>query len=424
MLTALERYFEFARYNTSWRTEVLAGCTTFLTMAYIIFVNPSILATTGMPVEAVTAATCLAAGLASILMGAWARYPIALAPGMGLNAYFAFTVVKGMGVPWQTALGAVFLSGVAFLVLTLLGIRRLILEAIPPSLYAAVAAGIGLFIAFVGLQNAGILAASPATLVTLGNLRDPKPLLAVGTLLAMAILQVWRIRAAILIGILGASFLAIGLGLHPWQSGTFSPAALSATALQLDLSAALQLGALEILFVFLFVDLFDNLGTLIGVGTRAGLFERESPTALPRVPRVQRVLTTDSLASMAGALAGTSTVVSYIESAAGVVAGGRTGVVAITTGLLFLIALPLAPLVGALATQAKEIDWEDPVVALPAFLILILIPLTFSIANGLAFGFTAYTLLRAARGQWREIPWLLWVLTALFVLRFAYLQAG
>jgi adenine/guanine/hypoxanthine permease len=440
MLTALERYFEFALHQTNWRTEILAGCTTFLTMAYIIFVNPSILATTGMPVEAVTAATCLAAGLASILMGAWARYPIALAPGMGLNAYFAFTVVKGMGVPWQTALGAVFLSGVAFLVLTLLGIRRLILEAIPTSLYSAVAAGIGLFIAFIGLQNAGILAPSPATLVTLGNLHDPKPLLALATLLAMAILQVWRVRAAILLGILGASALAIVTGLHAWQPGTFSPAVLSATAFQLDIPGALRLGALEILFVFLFVDLFDNLGTLIGVGTRAGLFERDSPGSPPRIPRIQRVLTTDSIATMAGALAGTSTVVSYIESAAGVVAGGRTGIVAITSGLLFLLALPLVPLAGALpiaatspalvlvgslmATQAKEIDWDDPVVALPAFLTLILIPLTFSIANGLAFGFTAYTLLRAARGQWREIPWVLWILTALFVLRFAYLQAG
>jgi AGZA family xanthine/uracil permease-like MFS transporter len=429
----LETYFEFERLQTNWRTEILAGFTTFVTMAYIIFVNPSILHDAGMPYTAVMAATCLIAAFGSILMGIFARYPIALAPGMGLNAYFAYTVVQGMGLSWQVALGAVFLSGVTFLVLTAAGVRRMIVSAIPTELYAAVAAGIGLFIALIGLRNAGLVAPSPATLVTLGNLRSPHTLLSLFGLLLIGALLARGVRAAMLAGILLTTALGAVFGLVRWNPTWYSWSDITATAFQLDLRGALHTGALEIVFVFLFVDLFDNVGTLVGVGKKAGLFN-----AANEIPRINRILFADASATVASALAGTSTVVSYIESAAGVVAGGRTGVPAIVAGLLFAIALFAAPVVGFIPAAAtapaliivgsmmvshvSEIRWDDPVIALSAFLTLLAIPLTFSIANGLAFGFTAYTLLKTLRGQYRDVGWLLYLLTALFILRFVYLS--
>lgn len=435
MRARLERYFQFQELGTNWRTETLAGVTTFVTMAYIIFVNPSILHETGMPATAVTAATCLAAAIGCLLMGIIARYPIALAPGMGLNAYFTYTVCLGMHVPWQVALGAVFLSGVIFLLLTALGIRQLILESIPRELYAAVAVGIGLFIAFIGFRNAGIIKADPATLVSLGNLRDPGTLVALFGLILIAGLMTWGVRAAMLIGILATTLLGALTGLVHWNPQAYSPADLSATLFQLDLAGTMKLGLLEIVFVFLFVDLFDNIGTLVAVGTRAGLFDRDG-----HIPRVNRILTADAIASTAGALCGTSTVVSYIESAAGVVAGGRSGFTAVVCGLLFLVALFIAPLFGVIPSQAtapaliivgalmlthtEDIEWNKPVVAIPAFLTLAAIPLTFSIANGLAFGFTSHTLLRVIAGEWRKVNWLVYVLTALFLLRFFYLGKG
>jgi adenine/guanine/hypoxanthine permease len=432
MLTRIERYFEFDRLQTNWRTEILAGSTTFVTMAYIVFVNPSILRDANMPFEAVMAATCLCAAFGSILMGVLARYPIALAPGMGLNAYFTYTVVKGLGIPWETALGAVFLSGVAFLILTCLGILQLIVEAIPSELYAAVAAGIGLFIATIGLRNAGIVVASPATLVALGNLRDHSTLLAIGGLLLTGGLLARGVPGAMLIGILGTTLLGGLFGLVRWSPGSYHLSALAATAGKLNVRAAWNIGFIEIMFVFLFVDLFDNVGTLVGVGKKAGLFDKSN-----HIPRIRRILFADASATIAGSLLGTSTVVSYIESAAGVVAGGRSGVTAIVTGLLFLAALFVAPLLGAIPTAATapalilvgsmmmshigEIAWEDPGIAIPAFLTLITIPLTFSIANGLAFGFTAYALLRLLRGQFRQTHWLVYLLAALFIARFIYL---
>lgn len=432
MRERIERYFQFAELGADWRTEILAGLTTFLTMAYIIFVNPSILRETGMPVAAVTAATCLCAAFGSILMGAYARYPIALAPGMGLNAYFTYTVVKGMGIPWETALGAVFLSGAAFFLLTLTGVRQMIVNAIPWELYSAVVAGIGLFIAFIGFRSAGFVIASPATLVTLGNLRDPNTALALFGLLLMAALQARGIPGSILIGVLGATLAGAAFGLVKWIPSPSSIGAIGGTAFHLDIGAAWKVGLVEIVFVFLFVDLFDNVGTLVAVGKRAGLFNEAH-----RIPRMNRILLADASATMVGSVAGTSTVVSYIESAAGVVAGGRTGVTAIVTGLLFVAALFLTPLAGmvpAAATapalivvgalmmsQAAEIGWADPGVAIPAFLTIALIPLTFSIANGLAFGFTSYTVLRVARGQARQTGWLVYLLTALFLARFFYL---
>ncbi|MGJ5813525.1 NCS2 family permease [Paludibaculum fermentans] len=435
MRARLEHYFQFQELGTNWRTEILAGVTTFVTMAYIIFVNPSILHETGMPATAVTAATCLAAAIGCLLMGIVARYPIALAPGMGLNAYFTYTVCLGMHVPWQVALGAVFLSGIIFLLLTALGIRQLILESIPRELYAAVAVGIGLFIAFIGFRNAGIIKADPATLVSLGNLRDPGTLVALFGLILIAGLMTWGVRAAMLIGILATTLLGAVTGLVRWNPQAYSPADLSATFFQLDLAGTMKLGLLEIVFVFLFVDLFDNIGTLVAVGTRAGLFDRDG-----HIPRVNRILTADAIASTAGALCGTSTVVSYIESAAGVVAGGRSGITAVVCGLLFLVALFIAPLFGVIPAQAtapaliivgalmlthtEDIEWNKPVVAIPAFLTLAAIPLTFSIANGLAFGFTSHTLLRVIAGEWRKVNWLVYVLTALFLLRFFYLGKG
>ncbi|MBI5085087.1 MAG: NCS2 family permease [Acidobacteria bacterium] len=435
MRARLERYFQFEALGANWRTEILAGSTTFVTMAYIIFVNPSILRETGMPVAAVTAATCLASAIGCFLMCGLARYPIALAPGMGLNAYFTYTVCLGMGVNWRIALGAVFLSGVIFLILTALGIRQLILEAIPRELFSAVAVGIGLFIAFIGFRNAGIIQPHAATIVSLGNLRDPGTLLSVFGLLLIAGLMVWRVRAAMLLGILATTLVGAATGLVRWNPQPYSPADLSSTFLKLDVAGALNLGLLEIVFVFLFVDLFDNIGTLVAVGTRAGLFDRDG-----HIPRVNRILTSDAVASTAGALCGTSTVVSYIESAAGVVAGGRTGVTAIVCGLLFLAALFVAPLLGVIPAQAtapaliivgalmlthtEEIEWARPASAIPAFLTLAAIPLTFSIANGLAFGFTSFTLLKVIAGEWRKVSWLVYLLTALFILRFFYLGTG
>ncbi len=440
-MTFLERRFGLSAQGTSLRTEVLAGFTTFLTMAYIVIVNPTILGQAGMPIAAVAAATCLAAGFGSILMGLIANYPIALAPGMGLNAYFTFTVVKGMGLPWETALGCVFLSGVAFLVLTVAGIRQLIVGAIPRPLFSAVAAGVGLFIAFIGLKEAGIIVADPATTVALGDLTKPTAVLSILGLLVMGGLMVWRVKGAILIGILVAAVAAWALGLAKIVPGEHGLTALAATALKLDIPAALHLNGgagmaiAEVIFVFLFVDLFDNVGTLVAVTKKAGLVQPDGT-----IPRLNRILLADSIATIGGSLAGTSTVVSYIESASGVAAGGRTGLTSIVVGILFLATLFFAPWVQAIPAAAtapalivvgammvgalSDVDWDDPGVAIPAFLTVIAIPLTFSIANGLAFGITAYAALKLLRGQVKAGDWLLYVLAALFIARFIYMGAA
>jgi len=428
----LEHYFQFHELQTNWRTEILAGATTFVTMAYIIFVNPAILHETGMPLTAVVAATCICAALGSLMMGIVARYPIALAPGMGLNAYFTYTVVKGLGIPWETALGAVFLSGIAFLILTAVGLRQMIVASIPVELYSAVAVGIGLFIALIGLHNSGIIVASKATLVTMGNLRDPNTLLAIFGLLLISSLLAWAIRGAILIGILGTSAAGVLLGLVRFSPQSYSFADITATAFHLNIPGALSYGLVEIVFVFLFVDLFDNIGTLVAVGKKARLFDQAN-----RIPRLNQILYADAAATVIGSLAGTSTVTSYVESAAGVAAGGRSGVTAIVAGLLFFLALFVAPLVGAIPVaatapalivvgslmivHATEIPWGNPVIAIPAFLIIVTIPLTFSIANGLALGFTAYTILKIVHGEFGSVHWLMYVLAALFIARFFYL---
>jgi AGZA family xanthine/uracil permease-like MFS transporter len=435
----LDKTFQLRERGTSVQTEVLAGATTFLTMAYIVLVNPAILSTTGMPLAGVAAATCLAAGVGCLLMGFLANYPIALAPGMGLNAYFAFTVVGAMGIPWQTALGLVFVSGVLFFVLTLVGVRQLIVSAIPRALFSAIAAGIGLFIAFIGLRGAGLVVANPATLVALGDIHAPATLLALLGLAILSILLVLKVRGAIFIGIVATALLGWVLGLATWAPQPYSLEQMTGTALQLDIPAALGVGGhgfglalLEILFVFLFVDLFDNVGTLVAVSKKAGLMRPDGS-----IPRLNRILFADAGATVVGSLAGTSTVVSYIESASGVSAGGRTGLTAVVVGLLFLATLFVAPwaqvipaaatapaliLVGAMMmAPLTEIDWDDPVVSIPAFLTLVTIPLTFSIANGLAFGVIAYAVLKLASRRIAKADWLLFALAALFVARFVYM---
>src|SRR5580693_4627610 len=433
MLKRIESYFEFTRLGTNWRTEILAGVTTFLTMAYIVLVNPAILAASGMPLAAVTAATCLSAAFGSILMGVVARYPIALAPGMGLNAYFTYTVCLKMHIPWQTALGAVFLSGCIFLALTAAGIRQMILRSIPHELYAAVASGIGLFIAFIGFRNAGLVVADPATLVGLGNIRNPTAALALLGLIIMVALEIRKVRGAILIGVLSITAIAWALGLVHWTPAPGGFQSLAATAFKLDIRGAVNKGLLEIIFVFFFVDLFDNLGTLVAVTKRAGLIAADHS-----IPRLNRILLADATATVFGSLTGTSTVTSYVESTAGVAAGGRSGVTAIVTGLLFLVAMVAAPFIGIvppaatapalilvgsmMLTTVTEIRWTEPLVAVPAFLTVILIPLTYSIANGLGFGIIAWAVLHLAAGKLSRKDWLLYLLAILFLVRFVYLS--
>jgi adenine/guanine/hypoxanthine permease len=434
----LQRLFDLRGHGTTVRTEVFAGLTTFLTMAYIVAVNPVILGAAGLPIAGVAVATCLSSGFASILMGLLSNYPLALAPGMGLNAYFTYTVVKGMGLPWQTALGCVFISGVAFLLLTVAGVRRLIIRALPRSLFAAVGGGIGLFIAFIGLRDAGIIVADPGTVVGLGKLTAPTTALAIFGVLLMAALQARAVTGAMLIGILVTAAAAWALGLSHFAPAAFSLSDLGSTAFKLDIPAALNLrggvglSLIEIVFVFLFVDMFDNIGTLVAVTKRAGFVAPDGS-----VPRMNRILLADSISMLFGALAGTSPVTSYIESASGVAVGGRTGLTSVVVGILFLCTLFFAPivqaipaiatapaliLVGALMMGAlTEVAWGNPGEAIPAFLTVIMIPPSYSIANGLAFGITSYAVLKIVRGQARVGDWLVYLLAALCVARFIYL---
>jgi len=434
----LQRLFDLRGHNTTVRTEVIAGLTTFLTMAYIVVVNPLILGAAGLPIAGVAVATCVSSGFASILMGLLSNYPLALAPGMGLNAYFTYTVVKGMGLPWQTALGCVFISGVAFLLLTLAGVRRLIIRALPRSLFAAVGGGIGIFIAFIGLRDAGIIVPDQGTVVGLGKLTAPTTALSVLGLLLIAALQARAVKGAMLIGILVTAALAWVLGLSHFAPAAYSFGDLGSTAFKLDISAALNLrggvglSLVEIVFVFLFVDMFDNIGTLVAVTKRAGFVGPDGS-----VPRMNRILLADSISMLFGALAGTSPVTSYIESASGVAVGGRTGLTSVIVGILFLGTLFFAPLVQAIPAMATapalilvgalmmgaltEVEWANPSEAIPAFLTVIVIPLSYSIANGLAFGITSYAVLKLVRGEGRPGDWLVYLLAALCVARFIYL---
>jgi adenine/guanine/hypoxanthine permease len=431
-MSAIERFFRLGENGTTVRTELEAGLTTFLTMAYILVVNPLILADAGVPIAGALFATAVAAAVGSILMGVLANYPFALAPGMGLNAYFTYVVVLGMGVPWETALGAVFISGVIFLLLTLGRIRELVVKAIPMGLKLATGAGIGLFIAFIGFRNAGLVVASPATLVTLGDLVALPTVLALGGLALTAALLARGWKSAIIVGIVATAIAAFVSGVAEPPRGVVALPDPGGTFGALDIRGALALGVLQIVFVFLFIDLFDTVGTLVGLGQQAGYL-----TPQGELPRAQKALLADSVATTAGAVLGTSTVTSYIESATGVAEGGRTGLTAVTVGALFLLAVffsPLAAAVPALATapaliivgslmlkSALGVAWNDPTEAVPAFVTMLAMPLTFSIANGLALGFISYPLIKLLAGRGREVSPLVYVLAGLFVLRYVYL---
>jgi adenine/guanine/hypoxanthine permease len=427
----LDRYFKLTANQTTVRQEFLGGLTTFLTMAYIIVVNPQILSQAGMPVEGVVFATCLSAAIGTLVMGLYANYPIGLAPGMGLNAYFTYQVCLSMHVPWRTALGVVFLSGVIFLLLTVTRVREQIVNGMPDCLKHSTAAGIGFFIAFVGLRNAKLVVANHATFVGLGSFADHEVQTACFGLALTLILMARKFNGAILIGIVCTSLLGMLRGISKWPSAIVSLPHASSTFLQLDLRGAIHLGFLEIMFAFLFVDLFDNVGTLVGVCEQGG-FMKDG-----KIPRVGRALVADATGTIFGSLAGTSTVTSYIESVAGITAGARTGLSNVFVAALFLLAMFCSPLsaaipgyatspalilVGALMTKSIAlIDWSDFSEAVPAFITMLATPLTFSIATGLSLGLIAYTVVKIAVGKIREINLLIWVLTILFILRYIYL---
>jgi adenine/guanine/hypoxanthine permease len=429
----IEAIFRLKENQTSVRRELLGGLTTFITMAYIVVVNPQILSQAGVPIDGVVFATCISSAAATLVMGLYANYPIALAPGMSLNAYFTYVVCLQMHVPWRTALGVIFLSGVVFLILTVTRVREQIVNGIPDCLKHSTAGGIGMFIAFVGLRNANLVVANPATFVSLGNLRNHEARLACVGLGIILILMTRKITGAILIGVVGTTLLGILRGMSSWPSAIFSWPHPAGTWLQLDLRGALHLGLAEIVFVFLFVDLFDNVGTLVGVCEQGG-FVKDG-----KIPRVGRALVSDAVGSIFGALTGTSTVTSYIESAAGVAAGARTGLSNVVVAALFLAAAFFAPLaaaipgfatapalivVGALMTESiGRVQWAEFTEAIPAFVTLLATPLTFSIATGLSLGLISYTLVKVAAGKFREVSPVIWILTLLFIFRYIYLAA-
>jgi adenine/guanine/hypoxanthine permease len=427
----LERVFRLTENHTTIRRELLAGLTTFMTMAYIVVVNPQILSQAGMPVDGVLFATCTSAALATLVMGLWANYPIALAPGMSLNAYFTYSIVIGRGIPWQTVLGVVLLSGVVFLVLTLTRVREQIINGIPDSLKYGTAAGIGLFIAFIGFRNAGIIVANQATFVGLGKFSDAPVILAAVGVLFTAILLARKVDSAILIGIVVISLVGIPFGVSHWPSRLFSLPTPSGTLFKFDLQAAAKLGFAELVFAFFFVDLFDNVGTLVAVCEQGGFLRNGN------LPRANRALMADAFGTMIGAMTGTSTVTSYIESAAGVAAGARTGLGNVVIAAGFVLAMFCAPIVTAIPAYATapaliivgalmcgavaKVKWDDFTDSIPAFLTLIATPLTFSIATGLSLGLLSFTGLKLFAGRGREVSLLIWVLTALFLLRYAFL---
>ena len=425
----LEQVFKLSANGTTVRTELVAGLTTFLTMAYIIFVNPAILADAKMPFGAVFTATCVAAAIGCFLMAFLANYPIALAPGMGLNAYFAYGVVGGMGYSWQVALGCVFLSGILFLIISVLPLREWIVNAIPKSLKMAIAADIGLFLALIALKNAGIVVANPATLVTHGKLVSWPVLMAVLGFALIIGLEHRRVMGGVIIGILVVTVISILAGQQKFAGIFDVPPSIAPVFLQMDLAGAMKVGLVTVVFAFLFVDLFDNTGTLIGLAHRGG-FMRPDGT----VPRLRGVLISDSAAAAIGAAVGTSTTTSYIESASGINAGGRTGLTAAAVGVLFLLALFVAPLAGSIPAYATapallyvaclmargltEVEWSDITEAAPAVITALAMPFTFSIADGIAFGFISYAGIKLAAGRFRDIHPAVAILAVLFVIKY------
>ena len=427
----LERLFRLTEKRTTVRTEMLAGLTTFISVAYILFVNPNILADAGIPKEAAIASTIWVAALTTTMMGVFANYPVALAPGMGLNAFFTYYVVGTLHLPWQVALGAVFFSGILFFLMTLGGLRQAIIRAVPENLKRAIGVGIGMFIAFIGLRGTGLIIADKATYVTLGHVMNPTTLLSLFGLLLTGALMVRGVKGAILIGILAVTLIGMGLGLTPIPHGigdimSFSLPSMKATFGQLDLAGAWAFGIFSIIFTFTVVELFDNMGTLIGLTTKAKMVKPDG-----EIENLDRALTTDAIGTMMSAVFGTSTVTSYIESASGITEGGRTGLTAVTVAGLFLVALIFAPLIGLvpgfatapslvlvgalMMSEVVNVKFSDFSDGLPAFLTIIMMPLTSSIANGFAFGFVSYVILKTVTGAVREVRPIMWLVAAAFV---------
>ena len=431
----VERFFKVREKGSTVRTELLAGVTTFIAMAYILFVSPNILADAGIPKEAAIASTIWIAALASIAMGTFANYPVALAPGMGLNAFFAYYVCGVLGLHWTVALGAVFFSGVLFLILTIGGIRQAIINAVPRDLKLAISVGIGLFIAFIGLKGTGLIVENAATYVSLGHVTAPTTLLSLFGLLFTAALMARNIHGAILIGIFATTILGMALGMTPAPHDigdiiSTSLPHMGETFGQLDLAGAWHYGLVSIIFTFTVVELFDNMGTLIGVTTKAKMVKPDG-----HIENIDKALTTDAVGTMVSAVFGTSTVTSYVESAAGIAAGGRTGLTAVAAGVLFLAALLFAPLIGLvpafatapalilvgalLMSEVGKIDFSDFTNALPAFLTIIMMPLTSSIANGFAFGFISYTVMKLFAGQYKKVSWIMYLVSIAFLINLA-----
>ena len=426
----LERLFKLREANTTVRVEIVAGLTTFLTMAYIIFVNPNILHDAGMPKDAVFVATCLIAALGTGIMALYANYPIALAPGMGLNAYFAYVVVGAMGFTWQTALGAVFISGCLFLAVTLFGLRELIIRGIPQCLRISITVGIGLFLALIALKSAGIVAPDKATYVTLGNLHTPPVVLATIGFFLIVTLDRLKVPGAILIGILVVTVLSFFFGGNVFHGIVDTPPSIAPTFLKLDIMGALNHGVLNVILVFFLVELFDATGTLMGVAKRAGLLVEG------KMDRLNKALLADSGAIFAGSLLGTSSTTAYVESAAGVQAGGRTGLTALTVAVLFLASLVIAPLAGSVPAYATapalfyvaclmmreltELNWDESTEVVPGVVTALAMPFTYSIANGLAFGFITYAALKLFTGKAREVHFMAWLIAAVFLFKFIY----
>ncbi|MCL1044566.1 NCS2 family permease [Shewanella electrodiphila] len=427
----LEKLFKLKENQSNLKQEVVAGITTFLTMAYIIFVNPMMLADAGMDQGAVFVATCLAAAVGCLVMGFVANYPIALAPGMGLNAFFTYTVVGEMGYSWETALGAVFMSGICFLILSLVKIREWIVNSIPMSLRLGIAAGIGLFLAFIGLKAAGIVVASPATLVTMGDITAfPAVMAALGFFLIIAMVQ-RGLKASVILSIFIVTALGLAFGDVSYNGIVSMPPSIAPTFMKMDLSSVLEISMISVIFAFLFVDLFDTSGTLVAVAQRGGFLDEQG-----RLPRVKRALSADSLATIAGASLGTSTTTSYIESTAGVSAGGRTGLTAVVVGILFILALFFAPLAGMVPAYATSgalfyvailmmsglvnVEWEDLTEAAPVVIVCLLMPLTFSIANAIGFGFISYAVIKVLTGRFKDLNLGIVFIAVLFLVKFIY----
>lgn len=427
----LERFFKLKENNTSIRTEIVAGITTFMTMAYILAVNPSILSATGMDANALFTATAFSALIGTLVMALWAKLPFALAPGMGLNAFFAFTVVLAMGHSWQFALTAVFLEGIIFILMSFFNIREAIVNSIPLNLKYAISAGIGLFIAFIGLQNAGIIVDNSATLISLGNIGNSGALIALAGLIITGVLLALKVKGALLIGIFASTIIGIPFGVTqlPDSSWISLPPSISPIFMKIQFSEIFSTDMLVVVITFLFVDIFDTVGTLVGVTSKAGMLEKDG-----KVPRAKQALMADAIGTTFGAVMGTSTVTTYVESASGVAEGGRTGLTALSTAGMFALALFLAPiflmvpgaatapaliLVGSfMAASIVKINFEDYTESIPAFLAVIMMPLAYSIAEGIVFGMLSYVILKLLTGRTKEISVVMYILAVLFIIKF------